>query len=675
VPRLLALTIAAWMVAAATAAAAAPPPPLPGHLGFEAGPNSPVPVGPQPKAIATGYINGDDKLDFAVANSGDGTAQAMYNNGFGGFAGGEANAVGNDPRGIAVGDFNGDGRTDMATANYGSDTVSVMIQAADGSFAHQAGSPFPAGGSKPVAIAAGRLDDNASLDLVVVDDQTGTGTPRLVIFLADGKGYIQASGSPMFPGGTSTLLLEDVDEDGELDILTTTLSLELRRGLGDGTFAEARPLAVTGGRIPVAGDVDGDGHLDLVAPGSTSASNTMVLLGTGGGGFSRQDEFLGDLTGGAFNPRPYAIGRFNADPYGDFLGLARRVDPGTGTEIAGAAQVFTGDDDGHLTTIPDGPWPVSPAPVAIAVGDFNGDGKPDFAGAGSGPGSNTVSVLLNTTPWPMPQFAGDVNDFGDRPVGTISAVATMSAVNTGGEAWRVYRTEFAGANADDFIKTGDSCTGVEIPPGGKCSIRVRFAPSAEGNRGATMRLIDNTTAGVHLGSFGGVGTPPSDGGGGGTGPQGPPGPTGPAGTPGPPGTTGATGATGEKGTSGADGQGGGPGPQGATGAQGAPGATGPQGRPGRDATVRCKPKRSRSGDVRVTCTVRFASAARASVRARLVRGNTVYASSRRNVRRGRAAIVLHPRARLRHASYRLLLTFVDRKGRATTVSQRVRLNR
>jgi hypothetical protein len=78
--------------------------------------------------------------------------------------------------------------------------------------------------------------------------------------------------------------------------------------------------------------------------------------------------------------------------------------------------------------------------------------------------------------------------------------------------------------------------------------------------------------------------------------------------------------------------------------------------------------------VRVTCTVRFvALAARSSVRVRLVRGDVVYATTRRTVRRGRVAIRVRSSSRMRHARYRLLLTFVDRKGRATTVSQRVRL--
>jgi hypothetical protein len=79
--------------------------------------------------------------------------------------------------------------------------------------------------------------------------------------------------------------------------------------------------------------------------------------------------------------------------------------------------------------------------------------------------------------------------------------------------------------------------------------------------------------------------------------------------------------------------------------------------------------------VRVTCTVRFLStAARASVRARLVRASTVYATTRRVVRRGRVSIALHARTHLRRGRYTLLLTFVDSKGRATTLSERVRMH-
>ena len=138
-----------------------------------------------------------------------------------------------------------------------------------------------------------------------------------------------------------------------------------------------------------------------------------------------------------------------------------------------------------------------------------------------------MSVLLNTTPWPLAQFSGDVSDFGQRGIGTISPdVATLTVTNAGHDVLRVRRADFGGADPDDFIKSSDGCTGVGVAPGGSCSIKVRFAPTAQGDRAATLRLLDNTVAGSHTTAYSGVGAAPS-GGGGATGPQGPPGSTGP----------------------------------------------------------------------------------------------------------------------------------------------------
>ncbi|MDQ2787571.1 MAG: VCBS repeat-containing protein, partial [Chloroflexota bacterium] len=49
------------------------------------------------------------------------------------------------------------------------------------------------------------------------------------------------------------------------------------------------------------------------------------------------------------------------------------------------------------------------APAAVAVGDFNGDGRPDFAIAN--PNTTTISVVLNTSappPVPPPRPGGAV---------------------------------------------------------------------------------------------------------------------------------------------------------------------------------------------------------------------------------------------------------------------------
>ena len=89
--------------------------------------------------------------------------------------------------------------------------------------------------------------------------------------------------------------------------------------------------------------------------------------------------------------------------------------------------------------------------------------------------------------------------------------------------------------------------------------------------------------------------------------------------------------------------------------------------------MKCKP-RTVKGKVKVTCTVKFVStASRSRVRVRLVRGDRVIATARRSVRRGRASVRVHPRAKVRRGRYTLLITFVDSKGRARTLVQPVRM--
>ncbi|MEY2477339.1 MAG: hypothetical protein QOG87_2654, partial [Actinomycetota bacterium] len=96
-PRLVALAAVALMLPAVSASAAPPPP---GHVGFSPGPNSPITVGSQPRAIASGDFDGDGNLDLATANAGSDSVTPMFGNGLGGFTGGAGVSVapGDDPR-------------------------------------------------------------------------------------------------------------------------------------------------------------------------------------------------------------------------------------------------------------------------------------------------------------------------------------------------------------------------------------------------------------------------------------------------------------------------------------------------------------------------------------------------------------------------------------------------
>jgi hypothetical protein len=81
-------------------------------------------------------------------------------------------------------------------------------------------------------------------------------------------------------------------------------------------------------------------------------------------------------------PESVAIGDLNGD---------RRPDLATANVTWGTVSVFLNRGGGRLRRTPDSATDASPA--SIAIGDLNGDGKPDLATANGGAG--TVSVLLN----------------------------------------------------------------------------------------------------------------------------------------------------------------------------------------------------------------------------------------------------------------------------------------
>ena len=219
-----------------------------------------------------------------------------------------------------------------------------------------------------------------------------------------------------------------------------------------------------------------------------------------------------------FRPSVFVVARFNADRYGDLMGSAIENNPATGLEAANPTRVFLGDADGGLSAVADGPWPVGLGVSAAASGDFDNDGRPDYAVAsGTATTSHTVHILLNRTPWPATTLSATALDAGGREVNTIGAPQTLTVTNSGAEALTVYSASIGGVDPDDFIETFDSCTGASVPLAGQCSINVRFAPSVEGARTASLRLADNTVAGANAVSLTGIGTSPV------------PGPTGPAG--------------------------------------------------------------------------------------------------------------------------------------------------
>src|SRR5215510_8638865 len=175
--------------------------------------------------------------------------------------------------------------------------------------------------------------------------------------------------------------------------LLVTLSLQILI-LAGSAQAQNVSFLVSGqfgaGPDPVSvavGDFNGDGVQDLVVAnsGDFDSGNISVLLGNGDGTFQAAVNF-----GAGNNPSSIAVGDFNGDGIQD-LTVAH------GFFGSNSVSVLLGNGDGTFQEAVN--FGAGIFPVSVAVGDFNGDGRPDLAVAndffGIDPG--LVTVLINNT--------------------------------------------------------------------------------------------------------------------------------------------------------------------------------------------------------------------------------------------------------------------------------------
>ena len=249
------------------------------------------PVGSGRIAIVAGDFNGDGRTDLAVANGASGDVSVLLGNGDGTFQTQVRYAVGTEPEALVAGDFNGDGCTDLAVANYGdSNDVSVLLGNGDGTFQKQKTYLV---GTEPKAIVAGDFNGDGHTDLAVANN--GDHDVSVLLNKGDGTGTFQDQMRTRWgTGPTQSWRATSPATGGSTWPSPTTssndVSVLLNKGDGTGTFQDQVRYAV--GTEPyalVAGDFNGDGHIDL-AVANAGSNDVSVLLNKGDGTGTFQDQ-------------------------------------------------------------------------------------------------------------------------------------------------------------------------------------------------------------------------------------------------------------------------------------------------------------------------------------------------------------------------------------------------
>ncbi|MBN8569252.1 MAG: T9SS type A sorting domain-containing protein [Ignavibacteria bacterium] len=401
-------------------------------------------------SVISGDFNLDGKPDMVGINRGGASMSVFLNT----TATGASTAtfgtktdfvLGSTPIGAVTTDLNNDGNPDIVVTARGNAFISGFINtttpgATTPTFTTRQDFATP---SQPYFVASADLNGDGLKDIGVC---TATGNSFSVFLNTMTLGStptVSFSGKTEFATGNTPSYITgaDFNGDGKPDLActnaqagTSSISVFLNTitpGASTPTFSAKTDFATGSSAAMIcSADFNGDGRPDMAC---VSIVNNIVSV------------FLNTTTPGASTPTFSTRADFAAN--GQPLGLTSADFNGDGKPDLICANIGTVSVFLNTTT-PGASTPTFSAktdftsglsPVIISTGDFNKDGKPDFACTSLG--SNNVTVNLNTTTpgASTPTFATGVSfSAGTNPTGICCA-----DINGDG------KTDFVNSNRDD----------------------------------------------------------------------------------------------------------------------------------------------------------------------------------------------------------------------------------
>ncbi len=402
-------------------------------------------------ALGIADFNGDGRPDIAIANSYSNDVSVLLQNPDGTYQPAVTYAVGNQPLSLQTADVNGDGKLDLLVVNSADNTVGILLGKGDGTFQAQVATSLPVATANIFnpSLMLGDWNGDHKPDIAIAGKLSVVGTYGLAILLGNGDGTFQPTVTYSLTALPFQSNFGDFNGDGKLDLVTSDATgVYVWLGNGDGTFNSAVFTATSQTMWPSAalllGDFNQDGHLDIAAAttidlGGDGGPDLTIFVGNGDGTFQEnivpnavyQPYAAGDLNGdgkldlfalnenrdvnpfvfttllnggtATFTPGPsvpYVFGPMllsdvNGDQKPDLIGLFLNGNGGTNV-----VSVLHGNGDGSFAQFPvyGAQSPSETSPGGLVAADFNGDGKLDIASAfltGTNPLTENIALLLN----------------------------------------------------------------------------------------------------------------------------------------------------------------------------------------------------------------------------------------------------------------------------------------
>ena len=415
-------------------------------------------------AVTAADLNGDGNGDLIFVNNNQATSASvtvMMGNADGTFQNGVTYPIaGNYSAAAVAADVNGDGKPDIVAVSA-DQQISVLLNKGDGTFnaamsfaapalpGHSSAAQTPINSLITASLRGnGKVDIICSNGLVLLGDGAGNFTPNATPAFS----YVQDTYTSFGP----TLDTGDFNGDGKADIVVDSGSkVSVLLGNGDGTFTDGSSYAtINSSGFVRASDIDGDGNSDiyvgtsdgpLYGGDSDQPAMAYALMGNGDGTFVGAPTVNG---GGAYNGKNLVD--LNGDKLADLITL---------NNAQNTLNIELGDGKGNFTpsttdvvTIPSSlsleGTAIGTAQAQIsdfALGDLNGDGKPDLAFVVTGLTFNNGAAQYGS-----PVFFTALNN-GD---GTFSAPVVHQFSTLVPQGANNQTPSFSGVEIGNFVNNG-----------------------------------------------------------------------------------------------------------------------------------------------------------------------------------------------------------------------------